>query len=102
MPMSCRGRASFGPAGPVPASGLTAVRSLQSTYVLRLTGCIFSMPYESEMGIGEMWQRPSPLFSCLGGSAAVAPISSVLDLETARIPDQRAPRRGTDVQQHLG
>ena len=78
---------AFGPAGPVPANGPTAMRLLQSTCALRLSGCISPIPCGSGMGNGKTWPRPSPSSICAVGSAVLAPILSALDLETALITD---------------
>jgi hypothetical protein len=70
--ISCPRRAAFGPAGPVPANGPTAMRVLQSTYALKLTGCISPIPWGSGVGNGKTWPRPSPFHvRCrFGGSRA--------------------------------
>ena len=89
MSISWRRGAAFSPAAPVPASGPTATRLLQLTSALRLSGCISAIPRGSEMGNGKTSPRPSPSSIGVVGLAAVAPISSALDLEAYRVRTTR-------------
>ena len=54
----------------------TEVKRLHLSYTVRVG-----------MGNGKTWSRPSRSSSCAVGSAALAPFSSALDLETALIVD---------------
>ena len=63
------------------------MRLLRSTYVLRLSGSVFPMLSGSGMGDGKTLLIPSPSSICVVGSAAVAPISSALDLEALQSAD---------------
>ena len=79
MSTSYRRWAAFGPAGPVPASGPTAMTVRQSTYT-EAGDCISPIPCRLGEN-GKTWLRSSPSSMPVVGSAAVAPVSLALDLK---------------------
>ena len=78
MSISCQRRAAFGSAAP----GIASINLRAET-----ERSVFPMLSGSGMGDGKTLSIPSPSCTCVVGSAAVAPISSALDLEALQSAD---------------